>query len=160
MSLPPPMPGFLSFSFLPPTPYFRSLFSAQLLPDFLAIALTAFNRDSVKKPLTSRSGFSHLPVCLSFSWDWIVFFRVSSMMLCFGSRRKTKLVTHQCLLYRAKTIPVSQQRAWGCGGQEDGRGQSQYSWFKLAKGIFHIIWHHAKGEFWRGWKFISLSSAH
>ena len=47
--------------------------------------------------------------CLSFSWDRIVSFRVSGRMLCFGSRRKTILITHQCsccyaVLYRAKAI--------------------------------------------------------
>jgi len=35
--------------------------------------------------------------CLHFSWDGIVFFRVSDMMLCFGFRRKTMLITHWCL---------------------------------------------------------------
>ena len=30
--------------------------------------------------------------CLSFSWNGIVFFRVSAMMLCFDSRRKTMLI--------------------------------------------------------------------
>jgi len=31
---------------------------------------------------------------LSFRWDGIVFFRVSGMMLCFGSRKETMLITH------------------------------------------------------------------
>ena len=43
----------------------------------------------------------------------------------------------------------------GTEGQGEGRGQNQDIWLKLAKGIFHAIWHHAKslkncGELARG----------
>jgi len=50
--------------------------------------------------------------CFSFSWNWIVFFRVSGMMLCFGSRRKITLITvtymesfYQNLQQRQQNLP-------------------------------------------------------
>jgi len=60
------------------------------------------------------------------------------MMLCFGSRRKTMLITYQCLSFLLSTVTQSQghsqQRAQGAG-----REQNQDIWLKLAQGIFHTI---------------------
>lgn len=73
---------------------------------------------------------------------------MSGMMLCFYFRRKTTLVTHQCvsccwaMLYRAKDISVFQVLVLSCqwGGLREcraGREQNQNSWTKLSKGIFY-----------------------
>ena len=70
----------------------------------------------------------------------LFFFRVSHMMLCFSSRRKTILIRHWCLQLLLSSIVHSQdhvkRRAQGAG-----REQNWDSWLKLAKGIFHAIWH-------------------
>lgn len=42
--------------------------------------------------------------------------------------------------------------------QGAGREQNMDSWLKLAKGIFHAMWHHAEGVLKGGWEFILLSS--
>ena len=82
--------------------------------------------------------------CLSFSWYGIVFSRVSGMMLCFCSRRKTMLIAHWCLYLLLSRVvqsqDCSQQRAQGAG-----REQNQCIWLKLAKGMLRPMWHCAKG---------------
>ena len=74
-------------------------------PDLLLDSLTVACRKQshgtethrTERLLTSLAIFSCIDICLGFSWDRIVFFRVFGMMLCFGSKRKTMLVIHQCL---------------------------------------------------------------
>ena len=77
-------------------------------------------------------------------WKGVVFFRVPGMVLCFGARRKTTLITHRCLQLLLSSVVqrqgCSQQRAQGAG-----REQSEDSWLKLAKGIFSNIWPHVEG---------------
>lgn len=61
-------------------------------------------------------------------------------MLSFGFRRKTMmLITDRCFSASGTALPV--------GG--DGCRQNQYSWSKLAKGIFHTTWQHVKKEAWK-----------
>ena len=65
--------------------------------------------------------------CLSFSWDVIVFFRVPGMMLCFGSKKKTMLITDWCLQLLLSTAVLSQGHSqWRAQGA--GREQNQDSW--------------------------------
>lgn len=79
---------------------------------------------------------------------------VSGMMLYFGCRRKTLLITQLCfsccwaMLLRAKNIsashPALPARGWGAHGA--GRGQNQGRWPKLSKGTFPTIWHPMKKQ--------------
>ena len=47
----------------------------------------------ILKPERDVSGMDTGWIFFSFIWDRVVFFRMSGMMLCFGSRRKTMLIT-------------------------------------------------------------------
>ena len=62
-------------------------------------------------------------VCLSYSWDGFVFFKLSDKVQCLGSRRKTTLLTLQCLYQMLSSFVQSQDhcqwRAQGVGREQD-----------------------------------------
>ena len=69
---------------------------------------------------------------------------VLCMVLCFGLGMNIMLITHRCfgccwvvlvLVKGLSSFPCSA----GCTSGREGRGHSQESGFKLAKGIFHIM---------------------
>ena len=78
-------------------------------------------------------------------------------MLCFGSRRKPMLITHQCLQLLLSSATESQghlqQRAQEAGGSRVRT--ADLDWPKGHSIPYSIMWK----EFWRGWECISLSSA-
>ena len=66
------------------------------------------------------------------------------MILCFCSKRKPLLITHQCLQRLLSSAAQSQDHLQQ-GAQGAGREQSEDSWLRLSKGTFHAIWHHVEG---------------
>lgn len=74
-------------------------------------------------------------------------------MLGFGFRRKPVLIALWCFSCCWAELQ-SQGRfsssyhtifpVWSQGAQGAARGQGQDSWPKVAKGMFYIVWHHAK----------------
>lgn len=76
----------------------------------------------------------------------LIFLTVDAMMLCFGLRRKTVLITHRCLscwlcaallINNITAYSVPAARGWGAQGAE--RGQNQNSWPELAQVLFPTI---------------------
>ena len=86
----------------------------------------------------------------------IIFFTVAGIVLCFGFSMRIMLITHRCFsccwavftlnqgLSSSHALPAEKVG----DAQEAGKGHSQDSWPKLAKGIFHTIWHHAQYINW------------
>ena len=113
--------------------------------------------------------FIHIKISEQLSWfqhrqSWFSFM-VSGMMLCFGFRRKTMLITQQCfgcswaVLHRAKDItifwaslialPVRElRRLTEIGGNRirtvDPNGSKGYS--VCHRDISHSMWNHAKNK--------------
>lgn len=85
--------------------------------------------------------------CLA--WRELIFFLASGTVLCFGFSARIMLVIHWCFqLLLSSTCPKirifqllmpRQQEGWRT--QDVKRGCSQDSWPKLAKTIFHTVWH-------------------
>ena len=69
------------------------------------------------------NGTTSSVVSSGFSWDGIVFFRMSGVMLSFGSRRKAMSVTHWCLWSLLSSAVQSQchsqWRAQGAGREQN-----------------------------------------
>ena len=85
---------------------------------------------------------------------WQGFFLVAGAVLPFGFGVRTMLMAHWCfccwLFILSQGLfsflgPASERAG---GARETGRGHSQDRWPKLAKGIFHTIWHHAEYINW------------
>ena len=85
--------------------------------------------DHLQRKTESNCIQSILFILMVVSWFQLgqfIFYIVSGMMLCFGFRRKTMLITHQyfscCLvmLYRARDISVFQLPALPCHQREMG----------------------------------------
>lgn len=88
-----------------------------------------------------------------FSWDRVDFLHNSGITLCFGFRKKT-LTTHQCfsccwvVLQSQKCFSFSPCHTVLPAGSSEvqgaGRGQNQNNLSKLAKRMFHTLWHSAR----------------
>ena len=80
----------------------------------------------------------------------LIFFLVAGIVLYFGFSRRIMLITHLCFLLllgsastKSRTFSTSHSIDWE-GAPEAGREHNRDSWPRLAKGIFHAVWHHAR----------------
>lgn len=78
----------------------------------------------------------------------LIFFVVIGMMLCFGLRMRTMLITHRCFSYLRAVLAQSQgfSCSWCCLANEEaggapgaGMGRGQDSWPRMPNGMSHTV---------------------